>query len=133
MSAAPTVSIILPVYNGERFIAAAIESVRQQSLADWELLIVDDGSTDGTAALVQAQAADPRLTIIQQPNQGPAPARNRAIARATAPYVAFLDADDVWFPGYLEAVTTTLASHPEAVLAFTGWQHIDVAGCPRAW
>ena len=87
------ISIITPVFNGARFIMEAASSVQQQSCQDWEWIIVNDGSTDGTAALLEG-LDDPRIRIVQQPNRGVSAARNAALDQAQGEYVTFLDADD---------------------------------------
>lgn len=101
----PQVSVLLPAYNAEAFLARAIHSVRNQSLSNWELLIVDDGSVDGTAALAKAEAErDPRVfAYSSQRNMGAAAARNLALKHARGRYIAFIDADDEWLPQKLEA------------------------------
>lgn len=98
--AAPLVSVIMPSFNAERFIAESIESVIAQTVRDWELIVVDDGSTDGTAAIVAAyRQRDPRIRLITQPaNRGPAAARNIGLDQAQGELIAFIDSDDVWFP-----------------------------------
>lgn len=114
MSGYPTISTIIPVYNGERFLAAAIESVLQQTLPPDEIIVVDDGSTDDGAALVAGMSLPPttELILVRQPNQGPAAARNRGIALACAELIAFLDADDLWLPEKLERQVAHLAQEP---------------------
>lgn len=101
---APTVSVIMPAYNSEQHIAEAIASVQIQTFEDWELCITDDCSTDSTAAIVQGIAArDSRIKYVKQPsNQGAAAARNASLERAQGRYIAYLDADDIWFPDKLE-------------------------------
>lgn len=105
LPAMPLVSILLPAYNAERFLARAVASVREQTLTRWELLIVDDGSTDGTARLMADLAAtDGRIRALTAGrNTGAAAARNLALAAAQGRFIAFLDADDTWLPGKLEA------------------------------
>lgn len=100
----PVVSVIMPAYNAERTIAAAIRSVQEQNAADWELLVVDDGSRDGTCAIVEAIAAeDPRVVFLKnEVNLGVAKTRNRAMELARGQFVALLDSDDYWRPGKLE-------------------------------
>lgn len=92
-------SVIVPVYNGEPFLADAIASVRRQGYEPMEIIVVDDGSTDGTPDLAATLGSD--LTFVTQENKGPASARNRALKLATGDYVAFLDADDLWPPDKL--------------------------------
>jgi len=94
------VSVIVPTYNRRETIQAAIASVQRQTFADWELIVVDDGSTDGTADLIEG--SDPRLALIRQKNQGVNAARNTAMLRARGSYIAFLDSDDEWLPHHLE-------------------------------
>jgi glycosyltransferase involved in cell wall biosynthesis len=92
----PLVSVIIPVFNGDRFISQAIESVLRQTYSKFEIIVVNDGSTDQTA-----QVLTPYLHLIRyfiQPNQGAASARNRGLATATGELIAFLDADDFFFP-----------------------------------
>jgi glycosyltransferase involved in cell wall biosynthesis len=101
----PAVSVVIPAYNAADHLAATLESVRRQTLSDWELLVIDDGSTDGTARLVRdAAAVDPRIRLLTGPNGGVSRARNRGAAESRAPLIAFLDADDRWAP-------TALAEH----------------------
>jgi glycosyltransferase involved in cell wall biosynthesis len=94
----PSVSIITPSYNSVKYIAQTIRSVQEQTLADWELLITDDCSTDETIAIINSFAAnDSRIRLFTLPqNSGPGVARNHSINQATGKYIAFLDADDVW-------------------------------------
>jgi glycosyltransferase involved in cell wall biosynthesis len=100
----PTVSVIMPAYNAERFIEAALASVRDQTLAAWELIVVDDASTDGTARMIaEAASREPRIKpITLAKNRGPAAARNIGIDAATGDWLALLDADDRYVPGRLE-------------------------------
>jgi len=94
------VSVIVPTYNRRETIQAAIASVQRQTFSDWELIIVDDGSTDDTADLIEG--SDPRLVLIRQKNQGVNAARNTAMLRARGSYIAFVDSDDEWLPHHLE-------------------------------
>src|SRR5437868_98518 len=96
MSQGPLVSAILPVYNGSAFIRDAIESVLAQTHQPIECIVVDDGSTDDTADV--ARTYEPRVRVIQQPNQRVARARNHGASVAAGELLAFLDADDVWCP-----------------------------------
>jgi len=98
----PIVSVIIPLYNKSNYIARALNSVFAQTLTDFEVLVIDDGSTDNSLEIV-CQYSDSRLKIIEQNNAGPGSARNRGIREAKAKYVAFLDADDEWLPDYLSS------------------------------
>ena len=111
MRVLPLVSIILPTYNRADTIQRAIASVQAQTYADWELIVVDDGSTDETVALIEG--CDPRLKLIRQQNQGTAGARNTALRASTGAYIAFLDSDDEWLPHHLELCVGFLEAFPE--------------------
>jgi glycosyltransferase involved in cell wall biosynthesis len=111
-----TVSVVIPVYNGERFLAEAIASVIAQSRPAQEIIVVDDGSTDGSAAV--ARAFGPRVTLLQQANAWAGAARNTGIAAAKGTALAFLDADDLWPPDKLEAQVGTLEAHEHLDLVF---------------
>jgi len=95
-AAQPLVSVIIPVYNGARFLPAALESVFAQTYAPMEILVIDDGSCDGSARVA---AGFPDVRVVSQPHRGVSAARNRGLALATGTYIAFLDADDLWKPG----------------------------------
>lgn len=111
-----SISAIIPVYNGAAYLAAAIDSVFDQSCPPTELIVVDDGSTDDSAAI--AERFGGRLILVQQANAGPAAARNVGLAQARGDYVAFLDADDIWFPDTLAIQTAHLAALGEPRI---GW------------
>lgn len=97
------VSIITPCYNGEKYISETIKSVMGQSYTNWEMLIIDDGSKDHSAEIVNSFARkDQRIKLIQQENKGSAAARNNGIRCAEGQYIALLDADDLWLPEFLE-------------------------------
>jgi glycosyltransferase involved in cell wall biosynthesis len=111
----PQVSVVLPVRNGEQFIGDAIRSLQQQTLKDWELIVVDDGSTDDTLHVV-SRFDDDRVVVLQCPPRGLATTLNRGIAAARAVYIARLDADDMAAPERLERQLGHLESTPNAVL-----------------
>lgn len=126
-SGRPAISIVMPCFNGVAHLRASIGSVLEQSFADWELIVVDDGSTDGSYELLQSMA-DPRIVKVRQANKGASAARNGGLALARADYVAFLDADDTWAPTFLEKLHAALLARPQAVLAYCGWQNIGLSG-----
>ena len=106
------ISVIMPAYNAEKYIAASIESVLAQTYPDWELIVVDDGSTDGTATVVQEFVKrDPRIKYVFQENGRLGKARNTGIRNATGSLIAFLDSDDLWMPAKLEAQTRAMAAN----------------------
>jgi glycosyltransferase involved in cell wall biosynthesis len=123
----PLVSIMMPAYNAEDFIAPAIESVLSQTYANWELIIVDDGSTDRTNEIA-ASFHDARLKLVHQANSGEAAARNTALRYMQGEWLAFLDADDQLLPNHLEATITELLQHPEYTAIYTDGIHIDQHG-----
>jgi glycosyltransferase involved in cell wall biosynthesis len=107
---APRVSVIIPVYNGERYLTQAIESVLAQTSPPFEVIVVDDGSTDGSASVAERYA--PRVKVHSQPNAGIGATRNRGVALAQGELIAFLDADDLWSPRKLELQLAALARDP---------------------
>lgn len=113
----PLVSVIIPTYNRKDIILKSIKSVLNQTFEDYELIIVDDGSTDNTYGLIKD--LDPRLKIISQPNQGVSAARNNGIRASKGKYIALLDSDDEWDPLYLEACTSFLENHPNEDVVHT--------------
>ena len=127
----PLVSVIMPCYNMERFIDATIESVLRQSHPHWELLIVDDASTDGTVGIVQRHLAkDDRIHLaVKSEHSGIADTRNQAIAMARGPILAFLDADDIWHPEKLEQQLHFITKHNVA-FCYSAYDCIDEKGNP---
>jgi glycosyltransferase involved in cell wall biosynthesis len=128
MASGPRVSVILIFLDEERFLDEAIASVRAQSLPSWELLLVDDGSTDASSAIARRHAdADPRrIRYLDHPghaNLGPSAARNAGLAAARGEIVAFLDGDDVWLPERLERSVALLDAHPEADMTYGRTQY----------
>jgi len=120
----PIFSVIIPVFNGGEYLERALTSVFGQSLQDFEVIVVDDGSTDHSVEEART-IKDSRLSILSQPNAGAPSALNRGIAIARGEYVAFLDADDLWAPGKLQRQLEAFIAHPEADLSFTGLSYID--------
>lgn len=120
------VSVIIPVYKVEKYIAAAVQSVLKQSYLNFELLIVDDGSPDNSVKICQ-QFTDPRVVIIRQENRGVSAARNTGIRHARGEYIAFLDADDLWLPEKLEKHVEHLVA-PNVGISFSRSALIDEAG-----
>lgn len=111
------VTVIVPVYRVERYIAATVQSVLTQTYENFELLLVDDGSPDRSIEICQ-QFVDPRIQILRQENRGPAAARNLGICHATGDYIAFLDADDLWLPDKLAKHVEHLNDSPEVGVSF---------------
>ena len=121
------IAIIMPCYNCAAHLTSSITSVIAQTYTDWELIVVDDGSTDtGTAQI--AALNDSRIRLIRQANAGVSAARNRALQVADSELVAFLDADDTWAPTFLESMLKAMDAHSAAVLAYCGWQNIGLPG-----
>jgi glycosyltransferase involved in cell wall biosynthesis len=116
--AAPEFSVVIPAFNAEATIASSVGSVLGQTRTDVEIIVVDDGSTDATAAAVE-RVADERVRLVSQPNRGVSAARNEGIAGARGRYVAFLDSDDLWLPRYLELAAQALASTARPGFAYT--------------
>jgi glycosyltransferase involved in cell wall biosynthesis len=112
------ISVVMPLYNKAASVGAAIESVLSQTRGDFELFVVDDGSTDGSAAAARA-FVDPRLRLIEQKNSGVSAARNAGVAAASGDWIAFLDADDRWEPRFLELLSRAAEEEPRAVAAFS--------------
>jgi glycosyltransferase involved in cell wall biosynthesis len=130
---APIVTIVIPTYNRAHLLPRAVASVRAQTCADWELILVDDGSTDSTLADVTAMAAaDQRIRLaVNTGRRGPSGARNAGIAAARAPWVAFLDSDDSWEAEKLARFMAEARAHPEAVLIGSDYWMVDPG--KRGW
>ncbi|WP_225207659.1 glycosyltransferase [Novosphingobium huizhouense] len=128
----PKVSVALSVYNGERFLDQAIESVLGQTFGDFEFLILDDGSRDATRAIVESYAArDSRIRAIFQDNRGLVASLNRLLGESRAPLVARMDADDVCLPERFARQTAFLDAHPEVGVLGTWTEDIDESGAPH--
>ena len=115
----PRVSVIIPLFNKAPHIARCVDSILTQTFTDYEVIVVDDGSTDDGPQRVTAYH-DPRIALVSQPNAGPAAARNRGIGRAAGELVAFLDADDEWEPAHLIEAVQRLDDHPQSALTASG-------------
>jgi len=120
----PLISVVVPVFNGEKTIKETIESVLKQTFTDFELIVINDGSQDLTVEVVE-KIQDSRIQVYSYPNAGLAASRNRGIERSTGEYIAFIDADDLWTPDKLEAQFNALKSHPEAAVAYSWTDYID--------
>ena len=123
----PAVSIVMPCYNAASHLPQSVGSVLAQTHADWELVIVDDGSTDASWETLQRFAAeDSRIRVFQQANAGAAAARNHGLRQSRGLYTAFLDADDTWHPEFLDAMLAAFKDVPDAGIAYCGWQNIGL-------
>ena len=118
--------IVMSLFNKEAFVGVTLDAVLAQSFADWRLIVVDDGSTDRSSAIVRGYA-DPRITLIEQENRGVGPARNAGIAAATSDWIAFLDADDVWNGDHLAELDALRSGFPDAVLVGCGFERFSGA------
>lgn len=121
------VSVMMPAYNAEAYIGQAIESVLDQSYRRWELIVIDDGSTDRTGEIA-SRYGDPRIRVIRQENQGEAAARNTALKNMQGEFVAFLDADDLYLPDHLESLVGYLQTHDQADGVYADGYYVDQEG-----
>ena len=126
----PEVSVVIAAHNQAPWLGEAIASVRAQTFADWELVIVDDGSTDDTRDVALRTADDARVRYLHQPRAERSAARNRGIAETTGEFVAFLDGDDLWRPEKLARQVAALRAAPDAGLCYTVARFVDVDGRP---
>lgn len=123
------ISVVMPLYNKAPYVARAIESIQQQTHASGEIVVVDDGSTDGGAHVVEKLALrDARIRLVRQRNAGPSAARNLGIREATGEFIALLDADDEWAPHFLELAASTFEQHPEAALCALAYEVVYPSG-----
>lgn len=118
----PTISVIIPTYNYARFLPESVGSVLAQTFRDFEVVVVDDGSTDNTADVVGGLATDPRVRYLRQENQGDAAARNRGVRNSSGRYLAFLDSDDLWLPAKLARQFDVMESRPGVSVVHTALQ-----------
>jgi glycosyltransferase involved in cell wall biosynthesis len=127
----PRFSVVIPLYNKEGYIERTVQSVLDQIFSDFELLIVDDGSTDRSAQRVM-DFDDPRIRLITQKNGGEPVARNRGIAEARADFVGFLDADDLWHPEFLAAADSDMRAHPDITFWTPAYEILKDTGAELA-
>ncbi len=128
-SQAPTVSVLLPVWNGEAFLEQAMESILRQTLSSFELIVIDDGSTDQSAAIAEGYAVDDdRIRVLRCPHRGFSATLNAGIATVRGEYIARMDADDISVPERLQKQVAYLDAHPECVAVGAWIEVIDEAG-----
>jgi glycosyltransferase involved in cell wall biosynthesis len=127
-----TVDVIIPAFNASKYLPAALESVGSQTFEDWQIVLVDDGSTDNTAEVVAPfiDRFGPKLRYIRQENHGMSAARNTAIRASTSELIALLDADDVWIPSRLAESVQAFAAQPRAGIAYGLITYMDQEGRP---
>lgn len=131
------ISVVIPLYNKEKSISSTLQSVYEQTYKDYEVVIVNDGSTDKSLDVVKdfvsrLKIEDWRLKILSQENAGVSAARNRGVMEAKGEYVAFLDADDLWTPNYLETLDTLIRDYPDAGLYSIGYEEINTEAIPKS-
>jgi glycosyltransferase involved in cell wall biosynthesis len=126
----PLVSVVLPTYNRAAFIAEALDSISGQTFADWELVVVDDGSTDGTREVVERRTSrfSQQTTYVYQQNRGAYGARNTGLDHATGEFVAFFDSDDLWLPEHLERCLAAFRAVPRLDWVFAACRQVDAKG-----
>lgn len=120
----PHFSVIMPLYNKAPYVRKAVESVLGQTYKDWELVVVDDGSTDGSGDIVKS-VNDSRIRFLRQDNAGVSVARNRGVTESTSPYICFLDADDWWEFTFLEEMNGLVSRHPDAGIYGSGYYIVN--------
>lgn len=123
----PKVSVVMPVFNGGELLRSAIDSVLSQTMDDWELVVVNDGSTDHTAEILE-HYSDQRIHVFHQANAGEAAARNAALQHTVGEYIAFLDADDLYYPNALQDLSEYLDQHSEFACIYSNGDVIDENG-----
>lgn len=127
------ISIVIPVYNAETLIDRCLDSVFTQSVDyNLEVILVDDGSTDNSVKKINNRKEQEFIRLFKQPNSGPAKARNKGIQEAQGKYLAFLDADDYWLPGFLEVTFKFLEAHAECVAVSVAQKHLTTSGVNEA-
>ncbi|MDC0835915.1 glycosyltransferase [Geitlerinema sp. CS-897] len=123
----PKISVVVPAYNCETTVRATLDSLFNQTFKDFEVLVVDDGSTDKTLEILRL-VEDPRLRIFSYPNAGPSATRNRGFNQTLGKYISFLDADDLWIPDKLAAQFNALEANPDAAVVYSWTDYINEAG-----
>lgn len=123
----PGISVVMPNYNGGLLLSRAVDSVLRQSFSAFELILIDDGSTDNSLEVARS-FEDGRVRVIEQHHKGVCAARNRGIREARGSFIAFLDSDDTWAPNCLERLHDVLAQTPDAAIAYCGWQNVGLTG-----
>lgn len=128
---APRISVVMPIHNAAAFLPHTLSSLREQSLTDWQLIAVDDGSSDDSAAIVAEMGReDSRIRLLRQPNAGVSLSRNRGVAASRAPLIAFLDADDLWHPDKLQQHVARHEHDPGLGVSFARVEFLTPAGHP---
>jgi glycosyltransferase involved in cell wall biosynthesis len=127
---APLVSVVLPSYNAMPYLPVAVQSVIEQTFADWELIVIDDGSTDDTSGFLSAVHDDRIRSLRLDHTSNPARVRNAGLRQAHGRYIAFLDADDTWLPRKLELQLRALRSEPACRWSYTAGARMDATGAP---
>jgi glycosyltransferase involved in cell wall biosynthesis len=122
----PTVSVIIPVYNGQEYVAATLESVFEQTFLDFEVIVIDDGSTDRTEAILER--FHDKIILLKNSHKGPASSRNLGLEASRGSLVAFLDSDDLWLRHKLERQVSIADSHPEYGIITTDIAKFDSTG-----
>jgi len=131
MSTGPTVSVIMSVYNGEKYTPEAVESILAQTFGDFEFILIDDGSTDGSKAILENYAnRDPRVRLISRPNKGLTKTLNEGLGLARGDFLARMDADDISLPQRFEKQVAFLREHPECVCVGARVLRVDPYGSP---
>ena len=126
----PLISVIIPAFNIENYVADAIRSVQAQTLQDLEIVVIDDSSTDGTRRIVDGFRSDPRVKLVlnKLSNSGTSGARNAGLEVARGQYIGFLDGDDIWHPSKVQRHLSLMESQPDIDLTFSRWNTIDEHG-----
>ena len=127
----PQFSVIIPAYNGERFIGETIQSVLAQTYKAAEIIVVDDGSSDNTATVVKQYSGQIAISYVRQQNQGPSAARNHGVSLARGDWIAFLDADDLWYSNKLQTHRDYIRNNPDVALFWCDMDNIDEHGQAR--